>query len=158
VRLDRTYQLNFGGNADFKNMLERERLESKKLSKTSGTSSWLVTARVLDSFFDSSRSRSSMFLKSALPPKYRPQVGAYPAGGHRVRRSAAQPRTEAGGVGLAELRRHRPDMDVVGVERHVELARDGPGLGQLLRFEPLALQHISGWRAPRSAECRSTSN
>jgi myo-inositol-1-phosphate synthase len=34
VRLDRTYQLNFGGNADFRNMLERERLESKKLSKT----------------------------------------------------------------------------------------------------------------------------
>lgn len=34
VRLERTYQLNFGGNADFKNMLERERLESKKISKT----------------------------------------------------------------------------------------------------------------------------
>jgi myo-inositol-1-phosphate synthase len=34
VRLDRTYQLNFGGNADFLNMLERERLVSKKLSKT----------------------------------------------------------------------------------------------------------------------------
>jgi myo-inositol-1-phosphate synthase len=34
VRLDRTYQLNFGGNTDFLNMLERERLESKKLSKT----------------------------------------------------------------------------------------------------------------------------
>lgn len=34
VRLDRTYQLNFGGNMDFKNMLERERLDSKKLSKT----------------------------------------------------------------------------------------------------------------------------
>lgn len=34
VRVDRTYQLNFGGNADFQNMLERERLESKKLSKT----------------------------------------------------------------------------------------------------------------------------
>jgi myo-inositol-1-phosphate synthase len=34
VRLDRTYQLNFGGNTDFMNMLERERLESKKLSKT----------------------------------------------------------------------------------------------------------------------------
>ena len=31
VRLDRTYQLNFGGNTDFQNMLERERLESKKL-------------------------------------------------------------------------------------------------------------------------------
>jgi myo-inositol-1-phosphate synthase len=34
VRLDRTYQLNFGGNTDFQNMLERDRLESKKLSKT----------------------------------------------------------------------------------------------------------------------------
>ncbi|MCB4824140.1 inositol-3-phosphate synthase [Roseicella aerolata] len=34
VTLDRTYQLNFGGNADFLNMLERERLQSKKISKT----------------------------------------------------------------------------------------------------------------------------
>jgi len=34
VRIDRTYQLNFGGNSDFKNMLERERLESKRISKT----------------------------------------------------------------------------------------------------------------------------
>jgi myo-inositol-1-phosphate synthase len=34
VRVDRTYQLNFGGNADFMNMLERDRLESKKISKT----------------------------------------------------------------------------------------------------------------------------
>ena len=33
VRLDRTYQLNFGGNTDFLNMLERERLESKKISQ-----------------------------------------------------------------------------------------------------------------------------
>lgn len=39
VRLDRTYQLNFGGNADFKNMLERERLASKKLSKTQSVTS-----------------------------------------------------------------------------------------------------------------------
>jgi myo-inositol-1-phosphate synthase len=41
VRLDRTYQLNFGGNADFKTMLERERLESKKISKTRAVSSQL---------------------------------------------------------------------------------------------------------------------
>jgi myo-inositol-1-phosphate synthase len=34
VRLDRTYQLNFGGNADFMNMLERDRLELKRISKT----------------------------------------------------------------------------------------------------------------------------
>src|SRR5690606_26805980 len=41
VRLDRTYQLNFGGNTDFQNMLERERLESKKLSKTQAVTSQL---------------------------------------------------------------------------------------------------------------------
>ncbi len=41
VRLDRTYQLNFGGNMDFYNMLERERLESKKISKTSAVTSQL---------------------------------------------------------------------------------------------------------------------
>ncbi|MBV9462336.1 MAG: inositol-3-phosphate synthase [Bradyrhizobium sp.] len=39
VRLDRTYQLNFGGNTDFKNMLERERLTSKKISKTQAVAS-----------------------------------------------------------------------------------------------------------------------
>ncbi|RAK61833.1 inositol-3-phosphate synthase [Phenylobacterium hankyongense] len=39
VRIDRTYQLNFGGNADFKNMLERERLSSKKISKTQAVTS-----------------------------------------------------------------------------------------------------------------------
>jgi len=39
VRLDRTYQLNVGGNMDFKNMLERDRLESKKLSKTQAVTS-----------------------------------------------------------------------------------------------------------------------
>jgi myo-inositol-1-phosphate synthase len=41
VRLDRTYQLNFGGNMDFYNMLERERLESKKISKTGAVTSML---------------------------------------------------------------------------------------------------------------------
>ena len=39
VRLDRTYQLNVGGNADFQNMLERERLASKKISKTKAVTS-----------------------------------------------------------------------------------------------------------------------
>ena len=41
VKLDRTYQLNFGGNTDFLNMLERERLESKKISKTNSVKSQL---------------------------------------------------------------------------------------------------------------------
>src|SRR5881296_4190902 len=41
VKLERTYQLNFGGNMDFYNMLERERLESKKISKTGAVTSQL---------------------------------------------------------------------------------------------------------------------
>ncbi|MCJ7657710.1 MAG: inositol-3-phosphate synthase, partial [Anaerolineales bacterium] len=41
VRLDRTYQLNFGGNSDFLNMLERGRLESKTISKTNAVTSML---------------------------------------------------------------------------------------------------------------------
>ena len=41
VRIDRTYQLNFGGNTDFLNMLERERLESKKISKTNAVTSMI---------------------------------------------------------------------------------------------------------------------
>lgn len=43
VKLERTYQLNFGGNTDFMNMLERERLESKKISKTGSVQSQLPT-------------------------------------------------------------------------------------------------------------------
>jgi myo-inositol-1-phosphate synthase len=41
IHVDRTYQLNFGGNMDFMNMLERERLESKKISKTGAVTSQL---------------------------------------------------------------------------------------------------------------------
>ncbi len=43
VRIDRTYQLNFGGNTDFMNMLERERLESKKISKTNAVTSQITS-------------------------------------------------------------------------------------------------------------------
>ncbi|HET9005393.1 MAG TPA: inositol-3-phosphate synthase, partial [Actinomycetes bacterium] len=44
VRLDRTMQLNVGGNSDFLNMLERDRLESKKISKTQSVTSQLDEA------------------------------------------------------------------------------------------------------------------
>jgi len=44
VKIDRTYQLNFGGNTDFLNMLERERLESKKISKTRSVTSQIDRA------------------------------------------------------------------------------------------------------------------
>jgi myo-inositol-1-phosphate synthase len=43
VKIDRTYQLNFGGNMDFMNMLERERLTSKKVSKTQSVQSQMET-------------------------------------------------------------------------------------------------------------------
>ena len=42
MALDRTYQLNFGGNMDFKNMLERSRLQSKKISKTQSVTSQIT--------------------------------------------------------------------------------------------------------------------
>ena len=42
MALDRTYQLNFGGNMDFKNMLERQRLQSKKISKTQSVTSQIT--------------------------------------------------------------------------------------------------------------------
>jgi myo-inositol-1-phosphate synthase len=48
VRLDRSYQLNFGGNTDFLNMLERDRLESKKLSKTRAVASQLGAPMAAD--------------------------------------------------------------------------------------------------------------
>jgi myo-inositol-1-phosphate synthase len=47
LALDHTYQLNFGGNMDFKNMLERDRLESKKISKTQA-----VTSQIEDNVLD----------------------------------------------------------------------------------------------------------
>jgi myo-inositol-1-phosphate synthase len=42
VRIDRTYQLNFGGNADFLNMLDRDRVRSKKISKTASVTSQMA--------------------------------------------------------------------------------------------------------------------
>lgn len=49
VRLDRTYQLNFGGNTDFLNMLDQSRLQSKKISKTNSVNSLLNTGLPPDS-------------------------------------------------------------------------------------------------------------
>ena len=79
VRIDRTYQLNFGGNTDFLNMLERERLESKKISKTNA-----VTI-------------------GSCALAHRPQVGLHPHGRHHLRRSAAEYRSQARGVGQSQL-------------------------------------------------------
>ena len=97
VRLDRTYQLNFGGNTDFLNMLERERLESKKISKTQAVTSQL------DVPLDARRHPCRAERPRALAG--RPQMVPHPHGGHDLRRRAAQPRTEARSVGFAQFRR-----------------------------------------------------
>src|SRR5207237_3374980 len=52
VVLDRTYQLNVGGNMDFKNMLERARLESKKVSKTQALTSNLSSGPLAGNIAD----------------------------------------------------------------------------------------------------------
>src|SRR5580658_7688287 len=48
LALDHTYQLNFGGNMDFKNMLDRDRLESKKISKTQAVTSQFESTTITD--------------------------------------------------------------------------------------------------------------
>ena len=77
VVLDRTYQLNVGGNMDFKNMLERERLESKKISKTQA-----VTSNLEPRPGCPQRAHRSVGLRAVAG---RPQVGLRPAGGPGVR-------------------------------------------------------------------------
>ncbi len=99
VEIERTSQLNVGGNMDFYNMLERERLESKKISKTNAVTS------IMDHELPAGRHpRRPLRLRAVAD---RPQVGAHPRGGPGVRRRAAEPRAEARGVGLPQLGGHR---------------------------------------------------
>ena len=95
VRLDRTYQLNFGGNTDFQNMLERERLESKKISKTQAVTSQL----------DMPLATGQRPCRPERPRAVadRPQMVLHPHGGHDFRQRAAQLRTEARSVGFARI-------------------------------------------------------
>ena len=110
VVLDRTYQLNVGGNMDFKNMLERERLESKKISKTQAVTSQHATT--------TSATRNVHIGPSRLRAvARRPQVGLRPARGPRVRRRAAEPGVQARGLGLAELGRHHHRRGARGEDR-----------------------------------------
>jgi len=101
VRLDRTYQLNFGGNTDFLNMLERERLESKKISKTNA-----VTSQLDLPMDPKKRARGSQRLRAVVE---RSQVVLHPHGGHDVWRCAAESGIETGSVGQPQFggRGHR---------------------------------------------------
>ena len=99
VRIERTSQLNVGGNMDFYNMLERERLESKKISKTRA-----VTSIMDERDLRRERLHRAVGLRRVARG---PQVGPHPARGAVVRRRAADRRAQARGVGLAELGRGR---------------------------------------------------
>ena len=77
VAIDRTYQLNFGGNMDFMNMLERTRLSSKKISKTQSVTSQMVEGIARD-----------QHPHRAVRPRAvarGPQVGLHPPGGPQLR-------------------------------------------------------------------------
>ena len=97
VRIDRTYQLNFGGNTDFLNMLERERLESKKISKTNAVTSMLD--------YEHRRGRRPRRPVGPRALAEGPQVVPHPHRGHDVRRRAAEPRAQARGLGQPQQRR-----------------------------------------------------
>ena len=110
VRLDRTSQLNVGGNTDFYNMLERQRLESKKISKTDSVRSQLAHEMPDDSIHIGPERLRAV--------AGRPQVGPHPPGRARLRRSAHQRRAEARGVGLAQLGRRGHRRHPLLQDRH----------------------------------------
>ena len=78
LALDHTYQLNVGGNMDFKNMLERDRLESKKVSKTQAVTSQIEHG-------DATGRRRPHRTVGPRAVAARPQVGLHPDGGPQLR-------------------------------------------------------------------------
>ena len=114
VALDRTYQLNVGGNMDFKNMLERDRLESKKVSKTQSVTSNLHGS-LAGKIARPQRAHRPVRLRRVAR---RPQVGLRPPRGPRVRRRPAEPGVQARGLGLPQLRRHHHRRDPRREDRH----------------------------------------
>ena len=99
VHLDKTMQLNVGGNSDFLNMLERERLESKKISKTNAVTSMLD--------YDLGEGNVHVGPSDYVPWLTDRKWAYIRMEGSSLRRRAAERRAQARGVGLAELGRHR---------------------------------------------------
>ena len=122
VKLDKTMQLNVGGNSDFLNMLERERLESKKISKTNA-----VTSMLDYDLGEEQRPRRPVRPRAVAD---RPQVGVHPHGGLVLRRRAAQRRAEARGLGLAELGRDRDRRGAAREARRSTTASAGRSKGR----------------------------
>ena len=119
VHLDKTMQLNVGGNSDFLNMLERDRLESKKISKTNAVTSMLD--------YDLGEGNVHVGPSDYVPWLTDRKWAYIRMEGSVVRRRAAQHRAEARGVGLAELGRHRhrrrPHGEARAEQRRRRLAR-----------------------------------
>ena len=109
VELLRTYQLNFGGNMDFMNMLERKRLVSKKVSKTQS-----VTSQIPHEM-----EKAAVHIgPSDHVPWLDDRKWAYiRLEGRAFGDVPAQPRVQAGGLGLAELRGRDHRRDPGGEDR-----------------------------------------
>ena len=149
VHLDKTMQLNVGGNSDFLNMLERERLESKKISKTNAVTSMLD--------YDLGEKNVHVGPSDYVPWLTDRKWAYIRMEGSTLRRRAAERRAEARGVGLAELRRHRdrrrPAREARPEQRHRRLARGA----ELLPDEVAAAadRRRRGVRARRGVHRRS---
>ncbi len=95
VQLDHTYQLNFGGNTDFMNMLERERLESKKISKTNAVTSMLP--------YELDKKDVHVGPSDYVPWLTDRKFCQIPHGGHHLRKRPAAAGSQAGSMGLAKF-------------------------------------------------------
>ena len=147
VKMLRTSQLNVGGNMDFYNMLERERLESKKISKTNAVTS------IMDHELPRRRRLHRPVGLRAVAD--RPQVGAHPRRGPGLRRRAAERRAEARGVGLAQLGRHR-DRRRALLQAGAQPRRRRPARRAVVLPDEVAPQPAPGRR--RRARTRSSSS
>ena len=119
VQLERTHQLNVGGNTDFLNMLERERLESKKISKTNAVTSQLD--------YDLGAKNVHIGPSDSRRLAGGSEVGLHPARGPRLRRRAPEHRAQARGGRLPQLGGHRdrrrPLCQAGARQRHRRRAR-----------------------------------
>ena len=106
VRVERTYQLNTGGNTDFLNMLSRERLASKKISKTEAVTSQLPYELPADNVH--------VGPSDYVPWQHDNKVCFLRVEGTRLRGRPDRARGAALGAGLAELRGHRDRRDSRG--------------------------------------------
>ena len=134
VHLDRTMQLNVGGNSDFLNMLERDRLESKKISKTNA-----VTSMLDYDIGEENVPRRPIGLRALADG---PQMGVHPHGGLVLRRRSAQHRAQARGLGLPQLGRHRHRRrppHKLALDHGVAGALEGPS-AYLMKSPPKQIQ------------------